>query len=69
MTKTHEELLSDLSITAYGITIEQAHAKLICIECKELALNKCYSDDGKKEYGLSGLCEQCFDTLFEEEEE
>lgn len=52
----------------YGIIKEEAFAKGICIECCEPALPKCYSNAGRKEYHISGLCEQCFDGMFGEEE-
>jgi len=37
-----------------------------CIQCKEDALSKCYSDAGRREVYISGYCETCFDELFEE---
>ena len=42
--------------------------KGICINCKESALPNCYSEDGIKEYYISGFCEKCFDDLFKDEE-
>lgn len=48
----------------YGLTKEEALAKGICIDCKELALPKCYSEAGRREYQISGLCEQCFDAVY-----
>jgi len=38
----------------------------ICINCKEDALSKCYSNEGRREVFISGYCEQCFDKLFDE---
>lgn len=37
----------------------------LCIQCKEPALPKCYSEAGRKEFKISGLCERCFDAMFE----
>ena len=45
----------------YGITITEAKEKGICLSCKEEAIPKCYSKEGKSEYLISGLCEKCFD--------
>ena len=42
--------------------------KGLCISCKQTALENCYSDAGRKEYKISGLCEKCFDSLFDEDE-
>lgn len=49
----------------YGITVSEAISKGICIDCREKALPKCYSDAGRREYKISGLCERCFDKIFE----
>lgn len=38
-----------------------------CIECEELAAPKCPTDRGKREYEISGLCEECFNDFFSEE--
>jgi len=48
----------------YKLTVREAHADEICIQCREPALSKCYSDAGIREYTISGLCEQCFDGIF-----
>jgi len=60
-------LADQLSKEQTGISRSEAWEKGICIECKELALPKCYSPAGKREYGISGMCEKCFDALFAEE--
>uniref|UniRef100_A0A6M3KYN1 Uncharacterized protein n=1 Tax=viral metagenome TaxID=1070528 RepID=A0A6M3KYN1_9ZZZZ len=57
-----------LAIDLYGQTTAQATQTDLCIQCKEPALDKCYSDAGRSEYRISGLCEQCFDNIFEEED-
>jgi hypothetical protein len=44
-----------------------AKAKGLCFKCKQPALPKCYSDAGRKEYKISGLCEQCFDAMFKDD--
>lgn len=33
----------------------------ICLVCKLPALPRCYSDAGRREVAISGLCEPCFD--------
>lgn len=47
----------------YGMTKTEALGKGICIDCKEIALPKCYSEAGRREYYVSGLREECFDAL------
>lgn len=36
----------------------------LCIECHQPALPRCYSEAGRREYSISGLCERCFDSTF-----
>lgn len=33
----------------------------LCIVCGQPALPRCYSEAGRKEYGISKMCEPCFD--------
>ena len=40
----------------------------ICFQCELPAMPRCYSDAGRREFRISGLCEKCFDGLFAEEE-
>ena len=51
----------------YGVNPSESMSKGICIDCKEPALSKCYQEAGKKEFYISGLCEVCFDKMFEEQ--
>lgn len=39
----------------------------LCICCEKPAIPKCYSPLGIREYHISGLCELCYDELFEED--
>ena len=41
----------------------------ICFQCGRIAKEHCYSEAGLREVEISGLCEECYDKLFEEEEE
>lgn len=58
---TLQDFKDDLAKELYGMTTEDALKKGLCIQCKEEALPKCYSDAGRREYKISGLCEKCFD--------
>lgn len=53
----------------FGITVDEAHEKGICIECREPADPNCYSVAGKAEWKISGLCERCFDAMYDPEYE
>lgn len=35
----------------------------ICVECGQEAGPRCYSDLGRREFHISGLCEVCFDEI------
>jgi hypothetical protein len=58
------ELKDDLSVAGFGITKDAALAQGICIQCRQPAEEKCYSDAGRREYRISGMCELCFDEMF-----
>jgi len=59
----------------YGMTIEDAHSRGLCVRCQEPALVQIdgetqhnpelfYSPAGKKEWNISAMCEKCFDNMF-----
>jgi len=59
------KIIETLGQAVYGKSPKECIEKGICIECGEEALPKCYSDAGKREFRISGLCERCFDKTFE----
>lgn len=56
-----------VSMEIYGMTAREAVEKGICIQCRKDALPKCYSARGIKEYEISGMCEECFDSIFRDD--
>lgn len=62
---TLNELKNTLAKELYGISREDALERRICIDCKQPALSRCTSTLGRKEYRISGLCEVCYDKMFE----
>ncbi len=46
---------------AFGITKAEAINRNVCINCKQPP--KFYTEMGRKEYDISGLCEFCFDLI------
>jgi hypothetical protein len=63
-----KELSDSLNREAFGETIQEANDAGRCISCKLQAIERCYSEAGRKEFYISGMCERCFDDAFEEEE-
>lgn len=59
-----QELKDDLAMSLYGMTAAEAITKNICINCKKPPTF--YSDAGKREYQITGLCEPCFDEITKE---
>lgn len=58
-----QQLKDDFAKGLFAITASAAIQQGICIQCKEPALPKCYSDLGRKEYHITALCEECFDKI------
>lgn len=56
-----------LSRDAHGITKDEALSQGICIACKGPPRFK--TEAGEREYQISGMCEVCWDALFEGDEQ
>lgn len=69
MNNTLNNIANSLSKTVFGISREEALSTGICVQCRQPAIPNCYSPAGRREYAISGLCEKCFDSIFEKEEE
>jgi hypothetical protein len=63
-----DKFKDEMMIGAFGITKGEAIAKRICVKCKEPADPKIRSEAGRREYHISGLCEECWDNMFKEEQ-
>jgi radical SAM superfamily enzyme len=48
---------------------QEAHSKGICVKCGEPAKDRLKTEAGHREYGLSGMCEVCWDDIFSEPED
>lgn len=59
------QMKDNLSKEIYGIPRSEAIEKGICLQCKEPALAKCYSPEGRKDFFITGMCEKCYDELFD----
>jgi len=62
-----EQFKDNLARSIYGQTVGEAASAGNCIQCGKPALPKCYSNAGRNEYYISGLCEECFDDITKEE--
>lgn len=65
-----EEMQRDvdsLSKSMFGMTVAEARAQGICVVCKSPAVS--FRDAlSEKEYGISGMCQRCQDSVFEKAE-
>ena len=58
-----EEVKHSLAKSLFGEDYQDIQESGLCIQCREPALPKCYSEAGRKEFKISGLCEKCFDEI------
>jgi len=64
------ELLKELGTIAGFKNPDKQDAlnKRICVKCAHPAAQRCYTDAGRKEWAISGLCELCFDAIFADDD-
>ena len=53
--------LDMMALSIHGITKNDAISMGLCINCKQIPTF--YTDLGRKEYRISGMCEPCFDLI------
>ena len=58
-----KEWQDGIAKAAFGMTKAECQEATICISCKMPVINRIQSDAGWREYGISGLCEICFDSI------
>lgn len=65
------EYLKDVIEKDYGIRplTRNENGDVICYCCGRVAKEHCYSEAGLREVEISGMCEECWDNMFEEEDE
>lgn len=59
-----QKFKDELTKQIYGQDAISNKEKELCIDCKRPALEHCYSEAGIREFKISGLCEECFDSIF-----
>jgi len=63
------QLKDIMANSLYGMSVKEALDKLICIDCKKpITEDSFYSVAGRNEYFITGMCEYCYDKIFEKEE-
>ena len=65
------EYLKDLLEKEYKIRplTRNENGDVICYQCGRVAKEHCYTEAGLREVEISGLCEECWDKMFEEDED
>ncbi len=64
--KVLKKLQKEMAKELFGTTKEEGSLKgvvLMCIKCKQPGIPNCYSEAGRRELQISGLCEKCFDKI------
>lgn len=64
-----QEFVDGFSRDTFGISLSDAQAKLVCIDCRTNVTNTFRDALSVKEYGISGLCQNCQDRYFRAPEE
>lgn len=57
-----------LSRGTYGMTKAEAHAKGVCVDCKQPVAGLLRTIAEEREYRISGICGLCWDKMFSYEE-
>jgi len=59
-----------VSRSIYGMTIDEAHEKGICVSCKKPITDVPFKDElSRIEYQISSLCQTCQDDVFAEDDD
>ena len=58
-----QEFIHEMQKSVFGEKSSDEREAGRCIECGEDALDNCYSEAGRREVKISGLCELCFDII------
>lgn len=64
-----DDLKKTLAADAGLMPLDAAWAKGLCVDCRQPAEPKCHTAAGHGEYRISGMCEECFDALFADDDE
>lgn len=62
-----KDVANRIAKEVHGFTVPEAHERGICVRCHTPPTF--YSEAGRHEYRISGLCEPCFDAVTQFDEE
>lgn len=64
------EFLKDILEKEYNIRplTRNENGDIICYQCGRVAKEHCHSEAGLKEVEISGICEECWDKMFNTED-
>lgn len=64
------EFLKDILEKEYNIRplTRNENGDIICYQCGRVAKEHCHSEAGLKEVEISGMCEECWDKMFNTED-
>jgi hypothetical protein len=57
------QVANNLSEDLYGVSIANAVKQGVCVKCRKPPIF--FTAAGSREYTLSGMCEPCFDGIFD----
>lgn len=64
------EFLKDILEKEYNIRplTRNENGDIICYQCGRVAKENCHSEAGLREVEISGICEECWDKMFNTED-
>lgn len=69
MTNPLQEFKEEFGKELFGVNVVEYIQKGICICCnKPDALSRCHSPEGEKDFNMMGICEECYDHMFLDED-
>ena len=64
-----KSIINNLLTSIYGISVEEAVKREICVQCQHPAMSNIFTELGMEKYYISGFCEKCWDRMFGEDDE
>lgn len=64
--RTMKDFKNEMCKAVYGISLTEAHDKKICVNCKKSAWKLIRNEKEMAEYRISGLCGECYDSIFQD---